>query len=87
MKILHKHLKWNIRTSDQKSYPKTPPQPASNRFKTLAAYVSWQEFFQMPTAVFMYMTRTAAVGLAPHLCLSPVAAFDTEAWQFCASVH
>lgn len=34
MKIFHKHLKWNIRTSDQKSYPKSPPLCTSNLLKS-----------------------------------------------------
>lgn len=36
MKILHKHLKWNIRTSDQKSYPNPKPSshPTSNLLKS-----------------------------------------------------
>lgn len=34
MKILHKHLKLNIRTWDQKSSPKPPPHPTSNLLKS-----------------------------------------------------
>jgi len=86
MKILYKHLKWNRRSSDQ-NYPKTPPHPTSNLLKIPSCLLFLAEFFQMPTVVFLYMTRSIAVGLAPHLCLLPVIAFDTEAWQFCVSIH
>lgn len=69
MKILHKHLKWNIETTDQKGYPKTPPHPTSNLLKSSSclcflAKIILKAYSYISVLYFLYTPRIGTPSLS-----------------------